>query len=95
MLSKNYHDSYMCLNEMGAAWVKKAKYQSILLPGFNFPDIQGAIDPRDICFKLDDPENRNYALNDLKDRVIEHHGPVLSLKKMAIPLPVQTMMDDS
>lgn len=72
MLSKNYYDSYMCLNEMGAAWVKKAKYQSILLPGFNFPDIQGAIDPRDICFKLDDPENRNHALNELKDRITEH-----------------------
>ena len=72
MLSQNYYDSYMCLNEMGAAWIKKSKYQSILLPGFNFPDIQGAIDPRDICFKLDDPENRNYALNDLKDRITEH-----------------------
>ncbi len=72
MLSQNYYDSYMCLNEMSAAWIKKSKYQSILLPGFNFPDIQGAIGPRDICFKLDDPENRNYALNDLKDRITEH-----------------------
>ena len=51
---------------------KKSQYQSIQLPGFNFPDIQGTIDPRDICFKLDDPENRNYALNDLKDRITEH-----------------------
>lgn len=72
MLSTNYYSSYMCLNEMGAAWIKKAKYQSILLPGFNFPDIQGAIDPRDICFKLDDTKNRNHALNDLKDRITEH-----------------------
>lgn len=72
MLSKNYYDSYMCLNEMGAAWIKKAEYQSILLPGFDFPDIKGAIDPRDICFKLDDQENRNYSLNALKDRIIEH-----------------------
>lgn len=72
MLSKNYYNSYMCLNEMGAAWIKKSKYQSILLPGFDFPNIMGAVDPRDICFKLDDLENRNYSLNELKDRIIEH-----------------------
>ena len=72
MLSKNYYDSYMCLNEMGAAWIKKSKYQSILLPGFDFPDIKGAVDPRDISFKLDDLENRDYSLNELKDRIITH-----------------------
>lgn len=72
MLSNNYYNSYMCLNEMGAAWIKKSTYQSILLPGFDFPNIKGAVDPRDICFKLDDLENRDYNLNELKDRIIEH-----------------------
>lgn len=66
MLSKNYYDSYMCLNEMGAVWIKKSKFQRILLPGFDFPNIKRAINPRNISFKLDDLENRDYSLNELK-----------------------------
>ena len=46
MLSKNYYSSPVCLNEMGAAWIKQSTYQSILLPGFDYPDIQGAINRR-------------------------------------------------
>lgn len=72
MLSHNYYLSPVCLNEMGAAWIKQASYQSILLPGFSFPEIKGAIDPRDMSFSLEDVQNRNQALNDLKDRLIAH-----------------------
>ena len=74
MLSKNYYKSPVCLNEMGAAWVKQSEYQSILLPGFQYSKIKGAVDPRDITFRLDDEKKRNYALNDLKDRIIKHLG---------------------
>ena len=55
---------------MGATWILKQKYQSILLPGFNFSQIQGAINPRDISFKLDDKKYRNTALGELKDNII-------------------------
>lgn len=72
MLSDNYYSSPVCLNEMGAAWVNRAKYQTILLPGFDFNEIEGAIDPRDISFKIDDKTNRNHALNELKDNIIQH-----------------------
>lgn len=72
MLSKNYYSSPVCLNEMGAAWIKQSTYQSILLPGFDYPDIQGAINPRDISFKLSDRENRTVALNEFKDRIVAH-----------------------
>lgn len=72
MLSHNYYLSPVCLNEMGAAWIKQAAYQSILLPGFSFPEIKGAIDPRDMSFSLDDVENRNQALSDLKERIMAH-----------------------
>lgn len=70
MLSENYYNSAACLNEMGATWILKQKYQSILLPGFNFSQIQGAINPRDISFKLDDKKYRNTALGELKDNII-------------------------
>lgn len=70
LLSENYYNSAACLNEMGATWILKQKYQSILLPGFNFSQIQGAINPRDISFKLDDKKFRNTALGELKDNII-------------------------
>lgn len=74
MLSQNYYHSPACLNEMGATWVKQSTYQSILLPGFHYSEIKGAVNPRAMSFRLDDKENRNYALNELKDRIIVHLG---------------------
>lgn len=71
MLSENYYNSKACLNEMGATWVLQRKYQSILLPGFDYSQIQGAINPRDISFKLDDQKNRGSALGELKDNIIQ------------------------
>ena len=74
MLSKNYYKSPVCLNEMGAAWVKQSAYQSVLLPGFEYSEIKGAVNPRAMSFNLADTENRNYALTELKDRIITHLG---------------------
>lgn len=74
MLSQNYYNSPVCLNEMGAAWVRQSAYQSILLPGFQYSEIKGAVNPRTMCFNLADRENRSYALTELKDRIIEHLG---------------------
>lgn len=70
MLSKNYYESAACLNEMGAAWVLQQQYQTILLPEFEFEDIKGAINPRDISFKLNDKYNRTSAIGEFKDNVI-------------------------
>lgn len=74
MLSDNYYNSKACLNEMGAAWVLQKKYQSILLPGFEFSQVQGAINPREISFKLDDKIYRNVALGELKNVMVEFLG---------------------
>lgn len=52
ILSKNYYKSPACLNEMGASWVLKKKYYTILLPEFEFKRIDGAIDPRNYAIKL-------------------------------------------
>jgi hypothetical protein len=70
MLSDNYYESPVCLNEMGAAWVLKAKYQAILLPRFNFKDVEGAIDPRKISFKLDDEKERQSRMTELKNTIV-------------------------
>lgn len=40
MLSKDYYKSAVCLNEMGAAWVLKTAYQSILLPKTDFSKVK-------------------------------------------------------
>lgn len=75
MLSNNYYQSVACLNEMGAAWVLKQKYDSILLPDFDFVQIKGAINPNKIGIKLDSTvEELNHRLNELKDALIVEFG---------------------
>ncbi|MGN1153104.1 MAG: hypothetical protein ACI4S3_03675 [Candidatus Gastranaerophilaceae bacterium] len=71
-LSDNYYSSAACLNEMGAAWIRKDKYQTILMPGFDFVQIKGAINPRDISFRLDDVELRKSKLDELKDLIFHY-----------------------
>lgn len=72
VLSENYYSSIACLNEMGAAWVLKQKYDTVLLPNFDFPQIKGAINPQQIGIKLDsDCTELNQRLNELKDSLIE------------------------
>lgn len=75
MLSNNYYQSVACLNEMGAAWVLKQKYDSVLLPNFDFVQIKGAINPNKIGIKLDsNVDELNHRLNELKDNLIEEFG---------------------
>lgn len=75
ILSGNYYDSVACLNEMGATWVLKTRYDSILLPGFEFRDIKGAVNPNKISIKLDSDERvLKQHLNDLKDKLVLEFG---------------------
>mgnify|MGYP002625735633 CR=1 FL=1 len=74
-LSHNYYASVASLNEMGAAWVTKASDTLLLLPGFDFSEIKGCVDPREmgISFGMDDLELK-HRLNEFKDTLIsEHH----------------------
>lgn len=80
MLSNNYYRSVACLNEMGATWVLQAAYTSILLPGFNFSKIEGAVNPRKMSIKLDEPlESLQVQLGELKDKF---------LRKFNLELPI-------
>lgn len=70
MLSDNFYKSPACLNEMGAAWVLKNEYRSVLLPKFKFKEIEGAINPRQIGIEFDNKELK-YDLNEIKHQLTE------------------------
>jgi hypothetical protein len=59
LLSKEYYESVACLNEMGAAWIVENEHAAIFTPNFNFTSKEfqnGALDPREIGFKIDDED---------------------------------------
>lgn len=63
ILSQNYYKSVAGMNEMGAAWILQNSYTTILLPGFKFKEIEGAINLRKIGLKLDS------NLSDVKEKL--------------------------
>lgn len=75
VLSDNYYQSVACMNEMGAAWILQSKYTTILLPGFEFKEVKGAINPRKIGLKLDsDPIEVKEKLGQLKNVLTQEFG---------------------
>lgn len=60
ILSDNYYNSIYCLNEMGAAWVTKSEYTSILMPNFEYKEIKGPIDPMKASIKLNNELAASY-----------------------------------
>ena len=74
LLSSEYYQSAACLNEMGATWVLKANYSTIVCPGFSIPEIKGAINPSKMAVVLEDNKRVNGKLNNLKDRLIDFFG---------------------
>lgn len=75
VLSENYYNSPISLNEMGAAWVLHKKYTSVLIPQFDFKDVKGAIDQMRISIKLDSDKNElKMRLNELKTKIVEEFG---------------------
>lgn len=80
VLSENYYNSAACLNEMGAAWILKKEYYSVLLPDFEFKQIDGAIDPRKIAIKLGPASYElRHGLAQLRDVISDTFG----LKKIS------------
>lgn len=82
MLSDNYYNSPACLNEMGAVWVKQKKYFTFLLPGFNFTEIKGAINPNQKSIKLDIHNKQlKSELNSFKDIICDLFNKTISENK--------------
>ena len=76
VLSENYYESAACLNEMGASWVLKKRYSTILLPKFDFSAIKGAVNPSQISLKLDNDNDAEIKvrLGELKDIISDEFG---------------------
>lgn len=73
IFSKDYYASAASLNEMGATWVMKHKWTGILLPEFQFSQLDGCIDNTQILIKLDDTDIRTvkFRLGEFKDEIIK------------------------
>ena len=67
MMSDNYYNSKPSLNEMGAAWAMSKEYVTILIKGFSFNKIEGAVDAQKIGFKIED----EYRLDEFKDNIVK------------------------
>lgn len=64
VLSSNFYSSPVCLCEMGATWIKTNEHIPILIPPFDFKDIQGVI-PLTQGFKI----NESLKLNLFKEKL--------------------------
>lgn len=71
VLSENYYKSPACLNEMGATWVIQSEYTTIVMPGFDIPDIKGAINPRKMAIVLNDDRHIRSMLNSFRTRLMD------------------------
>lgn len=74
ILSRNYYNSPYCLNEMGAAWVLKSNSISILTRGFDYLEISGFINNREISIKVDATDAKS-RLNELKNKLVPLFKP--------------------
>lgn len=54
-----YFESPACLNEAGAIWAMKKKYQEILMPDFDSSKIKGLLDKQPVWFRADDKMRLN------------------------------------
>ena len=68
MLSDNYYNSPVSLNEMGAGWVLQYDYQCITLPGFSPKDIKGCVNPNQKALVLDS-NHLKADLNTFKEKI--------------------------
>ncbi len=69
ILSQNFYESPISLCEMGATWIKTNEHIPILIPPFDFKDIQGVI-PLTQGFKIND----SLKLNLFKEKIQKLFG---------------------
>ena len=66
--SPRYYESPISLNEMGAAWVLKTNYCSILTKDMRSEDMKGVVNSNTIFIKVDTQEATS-RMNELKDQL--------------------------
>lgn len=73
--SPKYYTRPICLNEMGAAWVLRSKHTSFLLPGFDYGEMTGVVNNREIAIKLDnDRQEVRDKLNQFYNNIVSEFG---------------------
>ncbi len=87
MLSENFYASPVCLNEMGAVWIRGSKCQVILLPGFSFEEMKGVIREKSLIgIALDTYDEATVdRFNQLRGDLVKHEF-TLSLDKWNIAM---------
>ncbi len=68
--SPRYYESPISLNEMGAAWVLKTNYCSILTKDMQKDNMKGVVGPNTIYIKVDTPD-APARMNELKNQLTE------------------------
>ena len=69
LLTQNYYNSYFCLCEMGAAWVKSHQLFPILVPPLDYEDLKAVLIGTKVA-KIDD-KNKYIELRDLLKKEID------------------------
>lgn len=64
-----FYNSHVCLNEMGAAWVLKTDFCSILSRDMSFEDMDGVVNNRSFSIKVDNAD-APARMNELKDKLV-------------------------
>lgn len=70
-----FYNSHVCLNEMGAAWVLKTDFCSILSHDMSFDEMDGVVNNHAFSIKVDS-EDAPFRMNELKDKLIRFLGLV-------------------
>lgn len=85
LLSKEYYSSIACLNEMGAAWIIENEHAMMFLPDFDLSSKEfrdGAIDPREIGFYLNDEERMLSFIHNLDKFFSVTKNPLIINQKL-------------
>ena len=75
LLSSEYFSSVVCLNELGATWVKKHEYYNFYIPGFNLKDnnfLNSCIDNNSIGIFLNGDSQCRVGLKRFIDSIIHN-----------------------
>lgn len=71
--SPRYYESHVSLNEMGAAWVLKTDFCSILTKDMEFKDMTGVVNNSTLSIKVNS-EDAPARLTEMKDRLVNMIG---------------------
>lgn len=71
--SPRFYESYVSLNEMGAAWVLKSAYCSILTPDMEFSKMTAVVNSHDVAIKVN-TEDAKPRLTEMKDTILTFLG---------------------